>query len=147
MRIYFDACCLNRPFDDQRQTRIHLETEAIETILSYIENGIWRGVSSDLLKFEIMLTPDVERRRNVLGLLRLMRECAKICQANYVRARALMALGLKTADALHVACAEYANVDVFLTVDDMLLKFALQHHDKLRVCVSNPICWMEEHLP
>ena len=32
-RIYFDACCLNRPFDDQSQARIRLETEATEHLL------------------------------------------------------------------------------------------------------------------
>ncbi|WP_418648223.1 hypothetical protein ACNQFN_05640 [Thauera butanivorans] len=28
MKIYLDVCCSNRPFDDQSQTRIRLETEA-----------------------------------------------------------------------------------------------------------------------
>lgn len=28
MRIYLDNCCFNRPFDDQSQLRIRLETEA-----------------------------------------------------------------------------------------------------------------------
>lgn len=28
MRIYLDNCCFNRPFDDQNQLRIRLETEA-----------------------------------------------------------------------------------------------------------------------
>ncbi|MFN0197095.1 MAG: PIN domain protein, partial [Planctomycetaceae bacterium] len=28
MRIYLDNCCFNRPFDDQRQIRVRLETEA-----------------------------------------------------------------------------------------------------------------------
>jgi len=52
MRIYFDACCLSRPFDDQSQERIHLETEAIETILAYVESGVWHGVYGDILKFD-----------------------------------------------------------------------------------------------
>ncbi|MGQ0592841.1 MAG: PIN domain-containing protein, partial [Gammaproteobacteria bacterium] len=26
-RIYLDACCLNRPFDDQQQDRVRLEAE------------------------------------------------------------------------------------------------------------------------
>jgi hypothetical protein len=29
-RIYLDVCCLNRPFDDQTQARIHLEAEGRE---------------------------------------------------------------------------------------------------------------------
>lgn len=28
MLIYLDNCCFNRPFDDQKQIRIHIETEA-----------------------------------------------------------------------------------------------------------------------
>lgn len=28
MRVYLDNCCYNRPFDDQRQVRVRLETEA-----------------------------------------------------------------------------------------------------------------------
>lgn len=39
MRIYLDVCCLNRPFDDQTQDRIHLEAEAVLTILKYIEKN------------------------------------------------------------------------------------------------------------
>jgi len=26
MKVYLDACCLNRPFDDQSQDRIRLES-------------------------------------------------------------------------------------------------------------------------
>src|SRR4028118_248241 len=36
------SCCLNRPFDDQTQSRIALETQAIMTILSQCQSGIWR---------------------------------------------------------------------------------------------------------
>ena len=28
-KIYFDVCCLNRPFDDQSQARIRLEAEDV----------------------------------------------------------------------------------------------------------------------
>ncbi len=147
MRIYLDACCLNRPFDDQRQARVHLETEAIEAILSYIENGIWRGVGSNLLKLEIMLNHDAERRHMVFGLYQLMRECVTVCPDDYVRANELMAMGMKAADALHIACAERARVDVFLTTDDRLLKSVSRHSCELTVRVSNPIHWLEEQLP
>jgi len=29
MKYYFDNCCFNRPYDDQTQERIHLESESI----------------------------------------------------------------------------------------------------------------------
>ncbi|WP_420642969.1 hypothetical protein [Candidatus Leptofilum sp.] len=34
MKIYLDVCCLNRPFDDQTQDRMRLETEAIDVFLT-----------------------------------------------------------------------------------------------------------------
>ncbi|MGK7919936.1 MAG: hypothetical protein AB4080_08000 [Trichodesmium sp.] len=37
--IYLDVCCLNRPFDNQTQPRIKLETQAILEIISYCQSG------------------------------------------------------------------------------------------------------------
>ena len=51
-RVYFDACCLNRPFDDQSQARIRLETEATEHLLRAVEAGILFWVASDALFYE-----------------------------------------------------------------------------------------------
>lgn len=39
VRIYLDACCLNRPFDDQSQLRIHLKSEAVLAIIERVEQG------------------------------------------------------------------------------------------------------------
>jgi hypothetical protein len=33
-KIYLDVCCLNRPFDDQTQPRIYLETQSVMTIIN-----------------------------------------------------------------------------------------------------------------
>ena len=62
IRIYLDVCCLNRPFDDQRQDRVRLESEAVLLILSRIENGEWEWVSSQVVDLEIQRTPDPDRR-------------------------------------------------------------------------------------
>ncbi len=37
-RIYLDVCSLCRPFDDQSYTRIRLETEAVNLILSRVKS-------------------------------------------------------------------------------------------------------------
>ena len=34
MRVYLDNCCYNRPFDDQTQVKVRMETEAKLLILS-----------------------------------------------------------------------------------------------------------------
>ena len=47
MNIYMDVCCLNRPFDDQTQDRIYIESEAVLKILFNCQNGIWHLIGSD----------------------------------------------------------------------------------------------------
>jgi len=43
MRVYLDVCCLNRPFDDQSQERIRVESDAVELILRPVQKGgCWR---------------------------------------------------------------------------------------------------------
>ena len=68
MKIYLDVCCLNRPFDDQKQDRIHLESEAIITILRHIEIGDWTWTSSSVVLFEINQTPNLDRKYRLLKL-------------------------------------------------------------------------------
>lgn len=34
MKVYLDVCCLKRPFDDQTQPRIRMETEAVLRLLA-----------------------------------------------------------------------------------------------------------------
>ncbi len=41
VKVYLDVCCLNRPFDDQRQSRIRLESEAVLLILARCKSGEW----------------------------------------------------------------------------------------------------------
>jgi hypothetical protein len=37
--VYLDVCCLKRPFDDQRSTRIQLETAAVAALVDQAERG------------------------------------------------------------------------------------------------------------
>ena len=68
MKIYFDVCCINRPFDDQSQDRIHLEAEAILSILKNVDKGLWFSVSSDVVTIEIKKTFDPERRERLTSI-------------------------------------------------------------------------------
>lgn len=40
MRLYLDLCCFNRPYDDQSQLRVHLETEAKLSLQDKVRNGV-----------------------------------------------------------------------------------------------------------
>ena len=63
MSIYFDVRCLNRPFDDQTQDRIKIETDAVLIILNWVGDGLYSMVKSDVLDLEISRMPDAERRK------------------------------------------------------------------------------------
>jgi len=145
-RIYFDVCCINRPFDDQRQERIHMEAEAVELMLERVRRGRWVWVRSDVVDLEVSRTPDPERLERVSQLLAEASEVVQAGDAETARARELTELGFRAMDAFHVACAESGHVDVMLTTDDGLLKLARKHTDLLRVDVKNPLRWITEQV-
>jgi predicted nucleic acid-binding protein len=62
------------------------------------------------------------------------------------RALELKKVGLKSLDALHVACAEKARAGIFLTTDDNLLAKATKSEKTLKVKVENPLRWVMEAL-
>ena len=145
-RIYLDACSINRPFDDQSQERVHLETEAVETILAHVDRGDWLWVGSSALVYEVANLSDQDRRERLGELLAEVREWIRGGDREDKRAAALVALGFTPLDALHVACAETAEVEVFLTTDDRLLKKAQRQAGELQVRVANPLRWLEEQI-
>ena len=56
----------------------------------------------------------------------------------------LETLGFGAFDALHIACAESAGAEVFLTTDDSLPFRASREAGKLSVYVENPAKWYAE---
>ena len=62
------------------------------------------------------------------------------------RGRELEHFGFGAADALHLACAEAGESDVFLTTDDQLIRRAARVLEVLRVPVANPLRWIAEVL-
>jgi hypothetical protein len=65
MRIYLDTSVLNRPFDNQTQARIHLETEAFLTVLDWVIAGRFSLINSAVLIFENDVNPFPERQKSV----------------------------------------------------------------------------------
>jgi predicted nucleic acid-binding protein len=80
-----------------------------------LHSGEWRWLGSDVLIAEVERIPDVQRRERVLTLTSYIHEFTALTQADEDRASALEALGFGFVDALHLACAERAKADVFLT--------------------------------
>ena len=65
-------------------------------------------------------------------------------QAQIIRADELQKLGFRFSDALHLACAETAGADVFLTTDDQLLRLAFRVKEQIITTVINPANWLLE---
>ena len=144
MKIYLDACCINRPFDDQTQDRIRLETEAVLIIIKYLESQEWSWIGSDVLDYEVAQLPDIERRQKVYQLIKHIHHVIPIDDEIAQRARDLEKMGFKAYDALHLACAEAADVDVLLTTDDRFLKLCLRNQGQIKAKFSNPLSWVNE---
>ena len=144
MRVYLDVSCLNRPFDEQRQVRIRLEAEAVLAVFQQMESGFWSHVSSEMAEIAIRAMSDDGRRARVALLLPEKSAIVRLAPAIWQRARALVRLGFKAADAVHLAAAELGQAGVFLTCDDRLLRRARRHHRKLQVQVANPLDVMKE---
>ena len=62
MRIYFDNCCFNRPFDDRTQNRIYDEGNAVLSIIKRAEDNNYDIIGSSILEYEISLMRDEEKR-------------------------------------------------------------------------------------
>jgi predicted nucleic acid-binding protein len=143
-RIYLDVCCLNRPFDQQSQARIRLETEAILEIINYCQAGTWTLITSNVLEAEISQTPNQERIENVKKILSIAK--IKVLSGDWLQKRSsqLQKLGFASYDAAHVASAERASSDIFLTTDDRLVRKSHAFAQLLKVQVNNPLQWLAQ---
>jgi predicted nucleic acid-binding protein len=136
MRIYLDNCCYNRPFDDQTQPAVRLETEAKLLIQTLMRSGAVEYVWSFELRLESSQNPNRQRRRSIAAWS--IGAVADIAPSPEIRNRSkeLMALGVKAADAIHLACAESAGCDWFFTVDRGILK---KVHELGNMRIANPV--------
>ncbi len=144
MKIYLNVSCLNRPFDDQEQARIRLEAAAVGMILERMDEGLWVHVSSEMAQIEINANADPKRRERLHLLLPAAEQVVMLTPALFDRGAELERLGIKPADALHVAAAEEASADVLLSCDDRFCRAAQRHARRLRVVVQNPLTWLNE---
>ncbi len=122
MLIYLDICCFNRPFDDQAQLRVRLESEAKLSLQESLRSGTHRLAWSYMMDFENAANPYEERRRTIDAWQRLAVVDVDASPEIVASAIRLHERGIKKVDALHLACAIAMNCDVFFTTDDGLLK-------------------------
>jgi hypothetical protein len=124
MKIYLDICCFNRPFDDQSQLRIKLESEAKLAIQEEIRSGKHTLIWSYILDYENQKCPFPERRDQIGKWRAYAMEDIEEDEALINSAKLICQTGIKKMDSLHIASVIKGNADYFLTTDDVILKRA-----------------------
>jgi predicted nucleic acid-binding protein len=145
--LYLDMNIYNRPFDDQSQMRIRLETLAITIIFALIENDVLSARWSFVLEYENSRNLSPERNAFIRYLSQScdgmvepdesIRELAKQLSGTH---------GIRGRDALHLACAELSGCDYFVTCDERLIRRGqrLRKEGTLKVKVVNPVDLVRE---
>ncbi|MDR1616551.1 MAG: PIN domain-containing protein [Syntrophomonadaceae bacterium] len=144
MKIYMDVCSYNRPFDNQEQDRIYLEAEVVLSILNHCHKGGWTLIGSNIIDFEVSKMTNPAKKEKVMELCSIASERVLVTAEIEKRAVEIQQIGIKPLDSFHIACAESAGTDIFLTTDDKLIK--LSSKISLKVKVENPLNWVAEVL-
>ena len=143
MKIYLDNCCFNRPFDDQSQIRIRLESEAKLAIQEEIRAKKVQLIWSYILDYENNKNPYQERKERIKGWKKYSAQDIQERPELIETANLLSQKGLQKIDSLHIACAIFAKCEYFLTTDDKILQRAKLIDD---INVNDPIGFIKEVL-
>ncbi|MCL1930909.1 MAG: type II toxin-antitoxin system VapC family toxin [Treponema sp.] len=140
IKVYLDNCAYNRPFDDQTRIKIALETEAKKHIQRLITEKAVDLVYSYINRLENDDNPFTTRKNSINEFFR---EAAVYIDSGYAetveeRAAGIMRSGVKTRDALHIACAAEGGCGYFITTDKPLLQYAPGG-----IIVCNPIQFLD----
>ena len=122
MRVYLDNCAFNRPFDDQLQIRIRLESDAKLYLQEKIKQHQIDLIWSYILDFENEQNPFEERQRAIAKWKARAIITIEENPSLLTITTLLVEIGLSAKDALHVACAIEGQADYFVTTDDKLIK-------------------------
>ena len=136
IKVYLDVCCLNRPFDDQSQMRVHLESEAVLYIQEKIREGKLNILWSYVIDVEVYNNPFEDRRNSILDWKN--KAISDVAENDDIikLADTFSKIGIDNLDALHLGCAIYSNSDFFITTDDDIIKL-YSYHGNMQVV--NPI--------
>jgi hypothetical protein len=144
MRIYFDACCLCRPFDDLSQARIHFEADAVLAFKGMCDTSGWTFAASSVLNAELSRINDPQKFVDVMGIYKDASNYLRVTDTVKQRAQVFQTKGVKTFDSFHLALAEVNRYDVLLATDDDFLRVAQKIQTSIPV--KNPMDWLTEVL-
>ena len=140
IKVYLDNCTYNRPFDDQANITISLETEAKQCIQKLIMEKAIDLAYSYVNRLENDDNPFATRKNSINEFFKnavfyINSTCAEAIEKT---AFVIMQSGIKPRDALHIACAIKGGCNYFITTDKLLLK-----HTSSEIVVCNPIQFLD----
>lgn len=99
-KVYLDTSTYNRPFDDQTQPKIFLETQAVVVIFQVIRVQTVELVSSSVLEYENSRNPDLVKRKGMSQYLQMAGSRWEVDEAIRQRGKQLEHNGLKAIDSV-----------------------------------------------
>jgi len=138
-KIYLDICSYNRPFDIQAQLRIRMETEAKLFIQANVREGVYSLCWSFMLDYENSKNPYEENRRMIAIWKDVSKDYCPQSEAILSLGKEIMKSGIKSNDALHIACAIERNCEYFITTDN-----GLTNKSVADIRIVNPIDFVRE---
>lgn len=142
IKVYLDNCCYNRPYDDQTQLKVRIETMAKLYIQYCIKSNIFDLVSSYILLFENSKNANEEKKKSIEHFVKTYSHYFVDDEyENDIKmlSKDIMLKGIHALDACHISCAILANCHYLITTDKKILKF----NDPRIICVS-PECFLSE---
>lgn len=141
MKIYLDMCVWKRPFDDQANDRIWIESQAAMRIFDLANTCEIRIFTSMALVLENERNPKAWRKHRVAALMTSFGRPVPLTETVLVRAFDIRSLDFMDMDALHLAFAENLKLDYFVTCDDAILG----RQDGVKIAIINPVDLLKEH--
>lgn len=139
--LYLDNCCFNRPFDDQTQLLINIESIAKMYIQSRILSGDYNLLWSDMLEYENSKNPFEERSKRIAKWKIIAISIIHTNQIIIDKSKEILQCGVKTKDAIHIASGIVGGANYFLTTDKGILRKA---NNICEIKILNPIDFVKE---
>lgn len=140
-----DNCCFNRVFDDRTNPKIYFDRNSVMIIIEFAEKRFIDLCGSQMLIKEINDTADANKKEKLKLIYSL---CSEEILVNEEIAKRAVEIqnnsNIRAKDSIHLACGEYANVDVLLTVDKKFKNNANRLPANIRV--MEPTEWLMEVL-
>ncbi len=143
-KIYLDVCALSRPYDDQSQLRVRMESDAVLLIMDAVQNGCYILKSSPVHFAETGAIKDHRERVDIESFL-FSHGCAVTGDLKSMRDRAgyFCEQGIGLADAAHLAFAE-AGADIMISCDDRFVRKAQKFKVKCDILTPLEFCEREQ---